>query len=75
MKKSKNEVIPSPELLNEMELLEIHGGIGGNVYNADDYNENCGGAFCKCVIPDPGTKPNGTQTCNSNCGAGTQCIK
>ena len=47
MEKSKKEVIPSLELLNEMESLEIHGGIGGTVYNPDDTNDYCGGAYCK----------------------------
>lgn len=71
MEKSKKEVIPSLELLNEMESLEIHGGIGGTVYNPDDTNDYCGGAYCKCIDPNPGTKPNGTQDCNKFCGAGT----
>jgi hypothetical protein len=35
MEKSKKEVIPTMELLNEMESLEIYGGIGGGVYGTD----------------------------------------
>lgn len=71
MEKSKKEVIPTMELLNEMESLEIYGGIGGGVYGTDDYNNYCGGANCGCPTKDQ--VPNGVQTCNSYCGAGTTC--
>lgn len=73
MEKTKKEVIPTMELLNEMESLEIYGGIGGDMYGTDDYNNNCGGANCGCPTKDPEPRPNGTLTCNSYCGAGTNC--
>lgn len=75
MEKTKKEVIPTMELLNEMESLEIYGGIGGDVYGTDDINRNCDGANCGCTPPppDPEIHPNGVQTCNFYCGAGTTC--
>lgn len=61
------------ELLNEMESLEIYGGIGGDVYGTDDINTNCNKANCGCPSKDPVPSPNGSVSCNVNCGEGTSC--
>lgn len=64
----KNKVLPTLELLEEMESLEIHGGIGGSGDDPNDLNVNCKGANCHCPL-------NTTTDCNINCGVGTTCLE
>lgn len=77
MEKLKNEkmVIPSMELLSEMESLKIYGGVGGGKNDTDGITYRyCDGAKCnKCsCIENPKTD----STCSIlyvYCGAGTTC--
>lgn len=63
----KKKVLPTFELLGEMESLEIHGGIGGPGNDPDDFNMYCKGANCQHPL-------NTTTDCNMYCGGGTICL-
>lgn len=47
-RKRDRHVIPTMDLLAEMETLEIHGGIGGGQVDPNDTKYFCNGAKCAC---------------------------
>lgn len=78
MVNEKNDglVIPSMDLLSEMEALEIHGGAYGGQIDLDAVvNTYCAGAKCHncdCIID----KPKSVSECgtsNTYCGDSTIC--
>lgn len=71
-KNEKRKVMPSMDLLSEMECLEIHGGAGGNTADPDDFNGYCHGAYCATGCG--ATVPIKTNCAiNSYCGSGVDC--
>lgn len=66
-------MIPTEELLSDMESLEIYGGKGIGTASPDG-NVNCG-KNCGCPSKDPDPKPdrNDTDDCNLNCGDNCNC--
>lgn len=69
--RKENRVVPTEDLLSEMDALEIHGGMSGGQYDPDDTNIYCRAAKCGC---NPDSKS--TANCvalNLYCGQGTTC--
>ena len=77
MKKDEKNIVPTVELLSEMEALEVYGGL---TYSPDGIiNIYCNGAKCsdecKPTIPDPELPKTSNCMCETNlyCGTNTPC--
>lgn len=70
--RKENQVVPTEDLLSEMDALEIHGGMSGGENNPDAIHVFCNGAKC---IPacDMGTKDASACVTFVFCGSSTTC--
>ena len=68
--RKENHVVPTGDLLSEIDSLEIHGGMSGGECDPNDTHFFCMGAKCACQ---DSKKDSGCVSTYLFCGQGTTC--
>lgn len=71
--RKENHVVPTGDLLSEMDALEIHGGMSGGENNPDAVYVFCNGAKCVSAC-DTGAKDASACATYVFCGSSTPCV-